>query len=357
MGSFFSKKTGKKNHFERVIFGNGTVSSAKLGGGIVDDAEFNFLDGVTSGIQAQFAGVQGQFAGVQNQLNGKAPLNNATLGTPTLNTPQINSPTLSGFVGIGGGPTATAQLHVHGTAGAYVAGALWGYTQGGPVASNTPGTIGSISIYANGGISAVIFRAFSDSRIKNIEGLSDSGEDLKTLNAIEITNYTHKDTIAKGSQRSKKVIAQQVEKVFPEAVSKSTDTIPDIYRPAEVELDWVKLQTDLKKGDRVRLIEEKKAGVYEVLEVREGAFRTTLMPAGKTVFVFGREVDDFRSVDYEAIAMLNVSATQEIYRESQALKKKVNAMEARLIAMEKLLKPAPPVSASVVSLESEPVSK
>ena len=32
------------------------------------------------------------------------------------------------------------------------------------------------------------------------------------------------------------------------------------------------------------------------------------------VFVYGREVKDFRNVDYEAIAMLNVSATQELNR-------------------------------------------
>ena len=32
------------------------------------------------------------------------------------------------------------------------------------------------------------------------------------------------------------------------------------------------------------------------------------------MFVYGREVNDFRSVDYDAIAMLNVSATQELHR-------------------------------------------
>ncbi len=31
----------------------------------------------------------------------------------------------------------------------------------------------------------------------------------------------------------------------------------------------------------------------------------------KTVFVYGREVNDFHTVDYEALSMLNVSATQE----------------------------------------------
>ena len=45
---------------------------------------------------------------------------------------------------------------------------------------------------------------------KNIQGLSDNKEDLRTLRGIDITNFTLVDTISKGSQVHKKVIAQQV---------------------------------------------------------------------------------------------------------------------------------------------------
>ena len=41
--------------------------------------------------------------------------------------------------------------------------------------------------------------------------------DLKTINQIEITDYTMIDTIAKGHRAYKKVIAQQVKNVFPQA--------------------------------------------------------------------------------------------------------------------------------------------
>jgi len=75
-------------------------------------------------------------------------------------------------------------------------------------------------------------------------------------------------------------------------------------------------------------------------------------------FVYGRQVSDFRSVDYDAISMLNVSATQALYQQQEndrknaaALTQKVaemestagrrdaqiSAMEARLAALEKLL--------------------
>jgi len=59
------------------------------------------------------------------------------------------------------------------------------------------------------------------------------------------------------------------------------------------------------------------------------------------VFVYGREVSDLRSVDYDAIAMLNVSATQQLKKDSDAaivaLQAKNAALEARLSALEKLL--------------------
>ena len=48
--------------------------------------------------------------------------------------------------------------------------------------------------------------------------------------------------------------------------------------------------------------------------VEPGRFRTDWPGDSSRVFVYGREVKDFRVVDYEAIAMLNVSATQALHR-------------------------------------------
>lgn len=51
--------------------------------------------------------------------------------------------------------------------------------------------------------------------------------------------------MAKGDAAQKKVIAQQVEKVFPPAVSRMTDVVPDIYRSAAFKNGWIELKTDL----------------------------------------------------------------------------------------------------------------
>jgi len=176
-------------------------------------------------------------------------------------------------------------------------------------------------ILANGLIS------LSDRRIKNIVGPSDTARDLATLMGIEITDYTYKDTVARGNRPQKKVIAQQVEQVYPQAVSRTKDVVPDIYRKATMHDGWVQLATDLKVGERVKLIGENKNGIYPVLEVRGDAFLTDFKPKTDKVFVYGREVQDFRTVDYEAISMLNVSATQELNRRVEKQAEEIAALE------------------------------
>ena len=187
----------------------------------------------------------------------------------------------------------------------------------------------------------------SDLRIKKVQGISDGRVDLDSLIKIKITDYSYIDTKLTSNKPQKKVIAQQVETVYPQAVNQSTDVVPDIYQKATAKDGWVVLATDLKKGDRVKLIGDNEQGVHEVLEVTAGKFRTDFKAEGD-VFVYGREVKDFRTVDYDAIAMLNVSATQQLARElktvqeeNAALRRELVAkdetMEARLIALEQRL--------------------
>ncbi|MCE2863246.1 MAG: tail fiber domain-containing protein [Opitutaceae bacterium] len=206
--------------------------------------------------------------------------------------------------------------------------------------------------------SAQGFLAYSDARIKTVVGRSLGSRDLQTLLGIEVTDYRHKDTVLYGDRISKKVVAQQLERIFPEAVTRSTDVVTDIFLVAPVNAGWVELATDLKKGERVKVISENDEKIVtEVLEVAPGRFRTERLPEGNKVFVYGREVDDFRSVDYEAIAMLNVSATQEIKREKDAeiaalskrvaeLEAKDRARDAKFASIEKLLNASQTVMAA-----------
>lgn len=264
-----------------------------------------------------------------------------------------------GNVGIGTYTPTRGKLEVSGVSGIGTSLSDYGvYSNTNYFTTTQANGTGSVSIYASGRVTAADFIAHSDERIKDIKGRSDSVSDLATLQGIEVTDYTYIDTFEKGAGAQKKVIAQQVQTVFPQAVVKSTDVLPDIYELAPIQSGWVTLATNLKQGDRVRLIGEKNEGIHEVLEVVEGRFRTDFVTSNDQVFVYGREVDDFGSVDYEAIAMLNVSATQELARqialqstdlaslhvENRQLKTRLAALEAkdaareaRLAAIEALL--------------------
>lgn len=257
------------------------------------------------------------------------------------------------------------QIATTGTAGMLQIGKKWtdniffnGYldTSGGQSGDSTASR--EVSILAEGYVVAERVGVFSDVRIKKDLHVSDTAEDLETLMGIEITDYHYKDKLAKSGGPQKKVIAQQVETVYPQAVVQTTGVVPDLFKKAAVKSGWVELASDLKKGDRVKLIGKKAEAIHEVLEIRDGAFRPDGKVDDEQVFVYGREVKDLRTVDYDAISMLNVSATQElaskletVQAENAALRRELaeqgkrasaqadadTAQNARLIALEKLL--------------------
>ncbi|MEY4246337.1 MAG: hypothetical protein RLZZ245_3922 [Verrucomicrobiota bacterium] len=175
-----------------------------------------------------------------------------------------------------------------------------------------------LSINASGHIFALQFDVSSDRRVKKDLMVSKGAADLEALLGIEITDYRFKDSMILGNTPHKKVIAQQVESVYPQAVTKGRGEIPDIYQNAPVRDAWVEINSDLKVGEQVKLVYPKGESVVAVLEVKPGAFRPDLELDCDNVFVYGRQVEDFRRVDYDAIAMLNVSATQQIKREKDA---------------------------------------
>ncbi|MEN8785431.1 MAG: tail fiber domain-containing protein [Akkermansiaceae bacterium] len=230
-----------------------------------------------------------------------------------------------------------------------------GYVDGNGGQSGAATVTESVSVYAGGTVVGARMRVLSDERIKTELQPSNSIEDLETLMDVKVTNYRLKDKLSHSTGIQKKVIAQQVESVYPQAVTAEEGVVPDIYQKAVIDDGWVLLSTNLKVGEHVRLIGEEEETIEKVIEVRKDAFRTAFKPAGGRVFVYGRQVEDLRTVDYDAISMLNVSATQQIKKELDAVKienanlknqlatlmaevaKADEAREARLLAIEQRL--------------------
>ncbi len=197
--------------------------------------------------------------------------------------------------------------------------------------------------WANGGG----FVATSDQRIKNIKGTTDTKQDLATLNAIEVTDYTYIDEVQNGSTPQKKVIAQQLQSVYPQAVNTNSGIIPNVFEVAassHVKDQHTIITTskphEFTNGDQVRLILEGLGEkVVRVDVIDNHTFKVDELLSGK-IFVYGKHVDDLLNVDYDAVAMLNVSATQELYKmilrlqsENQQLRAD---LESRLAKVESL---------------------
>ncbi|MBU1066061.1 tail fiber domain-containing protein [bacterium] len=224
----------------------------------------------------------------------------------------------------------------------------WGnYSVGGYGYLNAWGQVGAhgastipVGIWSAQRIVCGEFNAVSDVRIKNVIGVSNGSEDLETLNKLEVTDYTYFDKIAKGNSPHKKLIAQQTREVYPEAVSLDTDFIPSVYEKSEsvsydkaegtISISTVKPH-GFVSGDKVRIIHKTGMVELDVVEIKYAhTFTVNSDQAYDEVFVFGKRVDDFHSIDYDAISMLNVSATQELARRVEQLEKENETLRAQI---------------------------
>jgi hypothetical protein len=296
------------NGIVRTTSGNGTLST--VGGGVnlasevtgvlpianggTGSATQNFVDLTT----AQTA------AGVKTWSNNAFFNGNVSIGTT--NT--------SYKLDVDGNGHFNTGLRVDGVIGTDVCpgGCTFSkYTIIGPDAGQTG--FRDMGLWVSEGVRAREFYTESDERIKDVIGISNAKNDLDKIMAIEITEYTFIDK-SKGHSTMKKVIAQQVEKVYPEAVAKSISIVPDIYQLSTINGGFIPLVTNVVKGDNVKLIYDDNAVVLaEVTSVVEDGFYVNQDRTGQ-VFIYGREVNDFRIVDYDALAMLNISATQALFK-------------------------------------------
>ena len=202
---------------------------------------------------------------------------------------------------------------------------------------------GLLCIRGHGAFMAELFVATSDVRIKNIVGTSSSAKDLETISALKITDYTMKDKLQYGNKTFKKVIAQEVEKVYPQIVSKNVGYIPNIYAvPTKIEkttngylISFNDKHTISKIAKKIQLIIGPETKQFEILSIpseNQVEIKTADLKTDK-VFVYGEEVDDLRTVDYEGLTTLNISATQELSKLINAQNKKIAALEEEIKLM------------------------
>ena len=186
---------------------------------------------------------------------------------------------------------------------------------------------------------------YSDRRIK--KNITDVPDDLslQKLRNINIVSYDY----ILNSQNYKTIgfIAQQVKEHLPEAVNLITRQIPNEMREIipvwldDVSGNYKLTITDLSNNEGnikykfgVRDNSSVEFIIKEIKSLDSDHKSFIFEKKWNEIFLYGKEVDDFHTIDKEKIFAVGFSATQEIDRIQQEEKTKLAAAEAKIASLE-----------------------
>tara|TARA_B100000902_G_scaffold67346_2_gene73579 strand:- start:96 stop:2576 length:2481 start_codon:yes stop_codon:yes gene_type:complete len=191
----------------------------------------------------------------------------------------------------------------------------------------------------------------SDQRIKtNISEVPDNLS-LQKLRDISCCYYEYKDKLGRGSEKTIGFIAQQVKEHMPMAVGIQKDIIPNEMRIL-TNISWeeitdnssnqYKLTTDLQDVSGVKyrfyVINDPSGNdecKKEIIGNEDNTF--TFDTSYNSVFCYGKEVDDFHTLEKAKLFALNFSATQELDRKVIVLENENAELKAELAAIKQHL--------------------
>jgi hypothetical protein len=224
-----------------------------------------------------------------------------------------------------------------------------------------------ISIYALGKTLSIAYIAYSDSRIKSdIVDIND-GDALSILRQIQPKSYGYIDKFQKGNENVFGFIAQEVKNVLPKAVSIVKDTIPSFYTlcqvsptdvsnimllTSHVDLSWNPLHdasgnafidsngnacsdASGNKKFKIRLYDESnnklEVSTTDIVDSKNVLIDVSGCISG-TYFLYGQEVDDFHTLDKNAIFTVATAALQEVDGKQQAQAVQIQAQAVQIQA-------------------------
>ena len=212
----------------------------------------------------------------------------------------------------------------------------------GNTGSSTSTNSAGVSIKATGGYiwatNAVIVT--SDERIKNNVVEINDDLSLKKLRDINCYSYNYIDHIGKGSTKQIGFIAQQVLEHIPEAVSIQKGIVPNEMRVLK-DVNWIEdlsggikmYTTDLPIVSNIKYrfyVSNDPSGNDAIMKELVGNPDNTFSfdISYNKVFCYGKEVDDFHTLDKSKLFAINFSATQEIDRKQQEDREKIANLES-----------------------------
>jgi hypothetical protein len=189
---------------------------------------------------------------------------------------------------------------------------------------------------------------YSDSRNKQVLNTSYVFDNYKYINVVD---YYFKNDINKETKKG--VLAQELEQIYPNYVKKTKGLVADIFQTSInteiLENNTVKItlknDTNISIGDKLQIVERSEENnslkVLEVLSPTTFIVEPFEFNKNEPVFIYGRYVEDYRTVDYNKIHMTTVEVVQELIKKTETLesenvqlKNTLSQFEARLAALE-----------------------
>ena len=242
-----------------------------------------------------------------------------TLHLQSENSPGINFPI-----------TINSSASVGGTISTYAIASTASYL-GGQTTTITPNFM--LGVIGTAGFSST-FYIYSDERIKkDIKKIENSLDLIEKINPI---SYKYIDFVKNGTINNYGVIAQEIEKIIPDIINKATDYIPNIYKNVDkydYELLRLYIKTDeLSIGDKIKIFDIKnKEHLKKVIDKNDDYI--TIDEAienyedGNDIFIYGKEINDLKNVNYEALFSINLKATKELYNLVKEQDKRIRILE------------------------------
>ena len=253
--------------------------------------------------------------------------------------------TPGGYIGIGT-TSPSFPLHVIGTG-------VSTHTRGNYIAFNNqagtadPGQRFVIAVFDGGWVASDIgFIETSDQRIKtNIVNI-DVSTNLQIFRKLIPVSHSYIDKLSFGNTTKYGFIAQEVQKLLPDAVIPQTGIIPSIYKTSTIvnkqilhfdipitDIQQFNIRTKLKCYDaknEILWVTIKCVIDAQNIEIEEEITNDKL-------FVYGHSIDDLLSLDKDAIYTVATAALQEVDRQQQADKARIAELETTVAQQQSLI--------------------
>ena len=190
----------------------------------------------------------------------------------------------------------------------------------------------------------VKLNAISDERIKtNINNLELG---LNIITKIRPVTYNYKNKNRMGINIRIGLIAQEIKEFLPEIVHQSYGQIDNInteFNINDIKIDNNKVtlqlnDLDIKDGDKIEICDISQDGItsnirtVDILDISNNEFSFIDSKINNNnLFISGKHVDDFHTIDYQALVPILINSVKELNDEIKILKDKINILESNKI--------------------------